>query len=151
MITVLTALHDLIHLSPFSAQRKKRSEWIEELKKLGRQIGRQRRDKESQWDTRRTFQKKCRKEQRRERMKKRQRGEKRTSGSQSQCKYTSKHCCKRWYQIVNAAERWGSGRWLRNVTCIFKTHANAFMYLNNPQAQGGRILGWENIKLLGFK
>lgn len=36
MITVLTGLHDLIHLSPFSAQRQKRKErreCIEELKK----------------------------------------------------------------------------------------------------------------------
>lgn len=39
MITVLTALHDLIHLSPFSAQRQKRKErreWIEELKNEGK-------------------------------------------------------------------------------------------------------------------
>lgn len=86
----------------------------------------------------RGFRKKWRKEQRWEKMKKRRRerdkeGEKRAPGSQSQCKYASKHCGKKWDQIVNAVERWGSRRWLGNLTCIFKTHANPPAHLNKPQ------------------
>lgn len=56
--------------------------------------------------------------------------EKKAPGSESQCKHTSKHRYKRWDQLRNSAERWGSRRWLGNLTCIFKTHANAPVHLN---------------------
>lgn len=106
-------------------------------KRLERRIGRQRKGKESQMDKRRKTEKRMHKGRKVRENDEGKKWERKSRGKDStwqpQCKYTSKHCCQRWDQLVNAEERSGSRRWLKNLTCISGTHANAPVQLNKPQ------------------